>query len=72
MAEVAVEHATHYLRVVGRRSELYREALEPSDSAEEMLRVADAERRRVERERQAAEAPRRGAARADGGAPPRR
>ena len=57
--EAAIASLNDYLVSAGRDGELYREALELLDSAEEDLRRAQAERRRAEAERQLREAERR-------------
>ena len=55
MPAVALELATDYLRLRGRGGQYYREALEVLDVAEEAVRAADAERRRVQAAHQRAE-----------------
>ena len=62
LAETAVEHVNEYLLAAGRDGEFYRAALELLDTAEEAVRLAEAERRRAEAARQRAEEERRRAA----------
>ena len=59
LPETAVTSLNDYLLAVGREGEFYRDALELLESAEEAVRLADAERRRAEVARRRADAERR-------------